>query len=98
MLEKIKKPYKVSVSVKALAAGLKDSTFPNKKAALGYVKRVRAIDPEFNQAFHVIFKYVDTATGAFYVNRTEYDLEQERCRIWLKQRGAANEIVTKPPN
>lgn len=90
MLTKIINPYRVSVSDKARVAGLEDRTFPNKKAALIYVKHVRIIDPGFNPTLRVTFRYFDTATGALYANRAEYEQEQERSRQWRIQRDAAN--------
>ncbi len=89
MLEKIKNPYRVSVSEKARVAGLIDRRFPNKKAALNYVKQIRVSDPEYNPGFQIIFRYIDTATGELYANRTEYELEQERWKILCLKRDGA---------
>ncbi len=82
MLTKIINPYRVSVSAKARAAGLDDRTFPNKKSAFNFVKRIRTIDPEFNPTLRATFRYFDTATGDLYANRAEYEQEQERSRQW----------------
>jgi hypothetical protein len=82
MLTKINNPYRVIVSEIARKAGLDDRTFPTKKAAQNFVKKVRSFDPNFNPSLHVIFRFVDTATGELYTNRAEYELEQERCRQW----------------
>jgi len=96
MLEKIKKPYRVSVSEKVRAAGLDDRTFSTKKEALDYIKRVRVIDSKIKPTFSVVFRFIDTATGNLYVNRTEYELDQERSRKWRAQRNASASIDPKP--
>ena len=86
MLTRINNPYRISVSEKARAAGLDDRTFPNKKTALIYVRHVRTVDPDFNPSLRIAFRYFDTATGALYANRPEYEQEQERSRQWRIQR------------
>jgi hypothetical protein len=91
MLTRITNPYRVSVSDKARAGGFDDRTFPNKKAALVYVKRIRIVDPDFNPPLRIAFRYFDTATGALYTNRVEYEQEQERLHQWRSQRDAAKQ-------
>jgi hypothetical protein len=91
MLTRILNPYRVSVTDKARSAGFDDRTFPNKKAALIYVKHVRVVDPDFNPPLRIAFRYFDSATGALYINRAEYEQEQERLRQWRIQRDAAKQ-------
>jgi len=86
MLEKLLKPYRIIVSEKAKIAGFENRNFPNKKSALVYVKRIRAVDPEFNANFQVVFRFIDTSTGQLYLNRKEYEHEQERRRNWQEKK------------
>ena len=85
MLERIINPYRIRVSDRAREAGFEDQHFPNKKAAQEFVRRVRSVDPDFSPIVRLTFRYVDNATGELYATRLEYELEQERFRIWQNQ-------------
>jgi hypothetical protein len=85
MLARIKKPYRVTVSDAARAAGFEDRSFPNKRTARAFVRRVQQADPLFNPPLRITFRYHDTTTGSLYATRFEYETEEARRRDWLQQ-------------
>ena len=85
MLTRIKNPYRVTVSDAARAAGFEDRSFPNKKTARSFVRRVQQADPSFNPPLRITFRYYDTTTGTLYASRFEYATEEARRRDWLDQ-------------
>jgi hypothetical protein len=78
--QRILKPYDVWVPEAAKAAGFEDQRFANKEKAKAFVREVRKVCPDFNPILRVIFRYYDSTTGKPYVNRWEYQRDQESSR------------------
>ena len=96
MLARIIKPYRVSVSELARAAGFQDQNFSSKKAARAFVRLVQKVDPAFNPTLRLTFRYYDAATGALYSSRFEYETEEARRRDWLEQFNAQRTAHPNP--
>ncbi len=94
MLARITNPYRVTVSDAAREAGFEDRSFPNKKAARAFVRRVQQADPSFDPPLRITFRYYDTATGTLYATRFEYETEEARRRDWVEQHEAQRAAQT----